>query len=211
MKHLKIITINLLTFIIMSNLYSQNIQKNIEEIYTKSYEDTIMLMNDIQRVKDISENSKIFLYHFYLFLQDQMLNKSDFIIYFPQNYEDIMRLLYERVELKKLTPEFLYSFRMLGGYALEKDIKAVEKILIVYLHSDGVVAELLSDYIVKLFNVDFELMIYFLNGLEIKDMYKITDCVKIIDKNDKTILIEKIKRYQDTMNKNLDLILERLN
>lgn len=73
--------------------------------------------------------------------------EKQFIEEFPEDIEGL-GLLFD-IELMSITPRFLYSFNELGKFALKNNKMAIHKLLICILHSDGVYAEEIAEYIAK--------------------------------------------------------------
>jgi hypothetical protein len=76
--------------------------------------------------------------------------KQQYADNFPGDSEG-MRYFSERIELKGLTPSYLY-IDAIGRIAEEGNDKAIEKVIIGFTLSDGGAAELFCDYLEKLFD-----------------------------------------------------------
>jgi hypothetical protein len=85
-----------------------------------------------------------------LYIASPQKYEQEYIDGFPENYEGIMHDLYETIELKQLTPTFLYSFESIGSIAKDGNEKAIKKVLQGTIHSDGVVAEVFCNVLVDL-------------------------------------------------------------
>ena len=108
---------------------------------------------EAMNTKLVSEKNNLTIsiaYPLALYIASPDKYKNRFIDSFPENYEGIMYVLYDQIELKQLTPNFLYSIKALGIIAKEGNMIAIKKVLNGYNHSDGIVAEVLCDIITEL-------------------------------------------------------------
>jgi hypothetical protein len=80
-----------------------------------------------------------------LYVADPVRYERRFAETFPQDADRVMRGLYEQIELKKRTPEFLYSFKNLGRIARGGSVTAARKLFGIITVSDGVVGEQVCD------------------------------------------------------------------
>jgi hypothetical protein len=76
--------------------------------------------------------------------------RQQYVDNFPTDSEGI-NYFNERIELKELTPSYLY-IDAIGVIAEDGDDKAIEKVIIGINHSDGGAAELFCDSLARLFN-----------------------------------------------------------
>jgi len=164
--------------------------------------DKAILEKRIDEMEGLSNEMKKFLYHFRLLSVDSSLHINEFIKYFPEDYKDIMCIIYEKIELQKLTPYFLYSFELLGNYAVKNGNDSIRKLFIVYCRSDGIVAELLSDYILILLKSDIKNSVLLLNSLDSKDQQKILMCLKMLPEKEAKKLRKKIEKLSPKIIKN---------
>jgi len=67
--------------------------------------------------------------------------RGGFVEHFPVDAEGIMQILYERIEVPKLTPKWLFSFESLGSIARTGDALAIDRCMKGLAGSRGVVAE----------------------------------------------------------------------
>lgn len=79
-------------------------------------------------------------YSLALYIASPNKYERQYVEAFPGNFEG-MDYLYEQIELKRLTPTFLYSVESIGSIAKKGNEKAIEKMFRGYIHSDGVVSE----------------------------------------------------------------------
>lgn len=124
--------------------------------------------------------------------------ETQYVDMFPVDSNGIMHDLYENIELKRLTPRFLYSVEILGEIALKGNEKAIEKVLIGAVHSDGAVSERFCDYIDKLFGKKLRNTLIVLSRIDAEERKGTYECLKLMSPNDIAVLksnIRKIKLY----------------
>jgi len=90
-------------------------------------------------------------YYVALYIASPEKYRNEFVEHFPVDSEGIMRILYEQIELPKLTPKWLFSFAALGEIARAGDAPAMQRCLNGMIHSEGAVAESYCDSIEKAF------------------------------------------------------------
>jgi hypothetical protein len=83
-----------------------------------------------------------------------------------------MYYLYDQIELKRLTPAFLYSIDSIGSIAKNGNEKAIEKVFRGYIHSDGVVAEIFCESIPRVFVEHVQKSVSVLSRMEKEDRQK---------------------------------------
>lgn len=77
------------------------------------------------------------------------LHRRQFVATFPTESNDLMFFLYNQIELPGLTPRFLYSMESLGDLALAGDVEAMGKLVTAATHADGIVGEVLYEYVCR--------------------------------------------------------------
>lgn len=98
---------------------------------------------------DQANNSELSqAYALALFIASPSTFTDRFISAFPTDYQGVMIGYYQNLEVPALTPRFLFSFESLGGLATSGNEKAIDKLLFATAHSEGVVTEVLCDYVV---------------------------------------------------------------
>ncbi len=101
---------------------------------------------------------------------------------FPVNYEGIMYDLYEQIELKGLTPAFLYSVESIGSIAKKGNEKAIEKVFRGLVHSDGVVSESFCESIPGVFIGQAQKSVSVLSRMEKEDRQKDYLCLSTLSR-----------------------------
>ena len=77
-------------------------------------------LNNIKSEVDNLNNSTLSLAYFLaLYIADSKENESLYVDKFPSDYKGIMNDLYENIEMKQLTPKFLYSMEAIGEISLK--------------------------------------------------------------------------------------------
>ncbi|MCX5858615.1 MAG: hypothetical protein NT056_01750, partial [Proteobacteria bacterium] len=150
-------------------------------------------------------------YYLALYMVEPHKYENAYVDNFPTESSGVMVYLYDNIELKDLTPHFLYSIDSIGDIALKGNEKAIEKVFIGYTQTDGVVAENFSDIIAKLFKNDFNLALNVLSKQESFYREKVIYCLNELTPEEFKLLRDKVSNIK-TKNKNkLILIKEILN
>lgn len=177
----------LFSFLIISSLsYSETSYNEIDTYlkrifeYSKTHDVKVLeeLRNDIM-VKNNRTLTNAYLLALYIASPEKY--KQQYVEDFPVDYDGIMFDLYESIELKKLTPKFLYSFESIGVIAKEGNEKAIEKILQGSINSDGVVSELFCNILIQLFDKQPQKTLKMLSGLNKEQRQKEYSCFKLMD------------------------------
>lgn len=115
---------------------------------------------------------------------------------FPVDYEGIMLDYYEQIELKMLTPKFLYSIESIGLIAEEGDEKAIEKVLNGMTNSDGVVSESFCEVIVKLLQKQPIKTLKCLSSLSKAQRQKNYTCFGAADSREFALAMDSLKKIK---------------
>jgi hypothetical protein len=107
-------------------------------------------------------------------------NLDMYVQAFPED-SDGMDGLYEKIELKGLTPTFLYSLELLSTAARGGNTKAMAKVLGGIGRSDGAVAEQLCDTVAGLLQTQLGPTIGVLGLMPESDRVKAYECLKTGD------------------------------
>ncbi len=110
-------------------------------------------------------------YSLALYIASPKTYERQYVEAFPGNFEG-MYYLYEQIELKGLTPAFLYSVESIGSIAKKGNEKAIEKVFRGYTHSDGVVAESFCESIPGVFIEQPQKTVSVLSRIEREDRRK---------------------------------------
>lgn len=89
-------------------------------------------------------------YSLALYIASPKKYKQQYVANFPVDSEGLY--YFNEIELKELTPTYLYAIDAIGLIAEEGNDQAIEKVIIGYNHSDAGAAELFCDYLTKLFD-----------------------------------------------------------
>lgn len=135
-------------------------------------------------------------YSLALYIASPNKYEQHYVMGFPVDYDGIMHDLYERIELKRLTPKFLYSIESIGLIAQGGNEKAIEKVLQGNIHSDGVVAELFCDILIKLFEKQPQKTLRAFSQIDKEQRQKNYLCFKVLNLKEFTSLKTKIKKVK---------------
>lgn len=147
-------------------------------------------------------------YSLALYLAASEKYEDQYVDKFPVDSNGIMRDLYENIELKRFTPRFLYSVEALGEIALKGNERAIEKILIGVVHSDGAVSELFCDYTAKLFAKKLQSTVTALSRIDVNERKGTYDCLKLIESKDVAVLKKNVRKIKTSDQKVLQVIQE---
>jgi hypothetical protein len=125
----------------------------LTEMFQYARHHNITALQRLRAQVDESHNGRLRVgYALSMYIADPVAaNQDPYIDAFPEDRDAIMIGLYEQIELKRLTPRFLYSLDAIGTLALDGKPKAIVKVIRALALSDGVVTECLCDTVVKLF------------------------------------------------------------
>lgn len=149
-------------------------------------------------------------YSLALYIASPKKYKQQYVDAFPTDYEGIMYELYERIELKKLTPKFLYSIESIGLIAEEGNEKAIGKVLNGNIHSDGVVSELFCGILAKLFARQTQKTLKCLSRLDKEQRDKNYSCFNVMDSREFALLKEKLKRMRSKISEAETIVLSEI-
>ena len=140
-------------------------------------------------------------YYLALYIADPNRYKQQYVDNFPTDDSGIMFNYYERIELNRLTPSFLYSFSELGLIAQAGNSKAIEKVIIGLNHSDGVVAEEFCDVLIKTFVKQLSKTVTTLAGTDKGERQKSYSCFVMMEANEFGALKAELKRIKSKATK----------
>jgi hypothetical protein len=152
-----------------------------------------LMGKDIKKVKNRTLSNA---YNLALLIARPSEYKKRFIDNFPIDAAGIMSDLYERIELKQLTPNFLYSFETIGQYAEEGNRIAIEKVLKGHIHSDGAVSEIYCNSMNRLYLKQTKETIAALSLLSKKHRMKNYECFEYLSLEGFVDLQDYLKRNQ---------------
>jgi len=122
--------------------------------------------------------------------------KQQYIDNFPVDEKGIMIDFYERIELKRLTPTFLYSIDAIGSIAEEGNDKAIGKVLMGSIHSDGIVGEQFCDILEKIFDKQPQKTVKALCRMDEEQRKKVYSCFEMMDAREFNSLKSKLKQMR---------------
>lgn len=209
--HLKYIYIILLIIVKYNNIYSLNNNLLlINEIFNSSNKDSICMMKKINKLDSINSKTKQFIYDLYKCINKRKYDKIKYINNFPDSYNDIS-FIYNYIELNNKTPIFLYSFDILGNYAIDGYDCAIDKVYKVYIHSDGIISESMIDYIKKSFLIHTKKSVLILDKYKNENINKILYFIDDLNKEEIMILKNKIKNINLYNNRIFIIVKNKIN
>ena len=115
------------------------------ELFDLASKKNVSKLESMREAVNVSANKALRrAYPVALFIAAPSQYEQEFVETFPVDHNGLMEELYG-LELKQLTPRFLYSVMAIGKIADKGNEKAIQKVLHANVHSDGVVGELWSD------------------------------------------------------------------
>ncbi len=177
--------------------------------YAKAH-DLDALIDFKNKIKTVDNRTLNNGYSLALYIASPIKYKDQYVENFPENYEGIGYDLYERIELKGLTPKFLYSIEALGSIAEEGNTKAIEKVLIGIIHSDGIVSELFCDFIKRLFNKQPQKTIHALSELKKEQRDINCQCLRLLDSEELKSLKTKLKKLRAEFSKSELIVIQEI-
>jgi hypothetical protein len=133
-------------------------------------------------------------YSLALYIASPDTYEKQYVEAFPVDFEGIMYDLYEQIELKRLTPVFLYSVVSIGSIAKKGSEKAIEKVFRGYVHSDGAVSALFCDSMKELFLEQSQKTVSALSKIEKGDRQRDYLCLTTMHPTELAELKENIER-----------------
>lgn len=127
-----------------------------------------------------------------LLIADPLTYSDHFIEHFPITSDAVMHELYEEIELKKYTPEFLFSLKSLGRLAHEGSAPAAVKLLRAVLVADGVVSDQLCEDVNATFADRPALMLRALSSLSSDRGEIYSSCFDLLDERQRECILLKI-------------------
>ncbi len=122
--------------------------------------------------------------------------KQQYVDNFPVDYEGIMMDFYEQIELQRLTPTFFYSIDSLGLIAAEGNDKAIEKVIIGSIHSDGIVGEEFCDILEKIFDKQLQKAVKAFSRIDEGQRQKAYICFEMMAAKDFSALKSKLEKLK---------------
>jgi hypothetical protein len=159
-------------------------------------------------VETSGDTTLIKAYALALYMAAPQKYEAQYVEKFPVDSKGIMHDLYENIEMKRLTPRFLYSVEALGEIALKGNERAIEKIFLGVLHSDGAVSELFCDYTVKLFGKNLQSTLTALSRIDSDERKGTYECLKLMAPGDVAALKNNIRKVKTNDQKVLQVIEE---
>lgn len=131
-----------------------------------------------------------------LYIASPKKYEARFVKDFPVTSDGIMHDLYESIELKNVTPKFLFSFEALGRVAQRGNEKAIYKILNGVTHSDGVVSERFCEIVITLLRKQLKKTVAVLSRIGEVDRGKILQCSEDMEPGELAEIKKNLKKVK---------------
>ncbi len=177
--------------------------------YAKAH-DIDALIHFKTKIKPIDNRTLNNGYSLALYIASPIKYKDQYIENFPENYEGIGYDLYERIELKGLTPKFLYSIEALGSIAEEGNIKAIDKVLKGIIHTDGIIGEAFCDSMERLFDKQLQKTIHALSKLKKEQRDESYKCLEIMEPREFNSLKEELREIKPKASKSESDVIQEI-
>jgi hypothetical protein len=125
--------------------------------------------------------------------------EAQFIERFPTDYAGIMYDFYDQIEIKNLTPHFMYSVEAVGNLAQKGNEKAINRLLRGSIHSDGAVAEMFCEQVQRTLCSQTITTVRVLSGIEEdtrKKLYWL--CLEDMEMKEFSALRDKLMKLRPT-------------
>lgn len=154
------------------------------ELFDLASKKNVSMLESMREAVNASTNKTLKrAYPVALFIAAPSQYEQEFVETFPVDHKGLMEELYG-LELKQLTPRFLYSVIALGKIANKGHEKAIQKVLQANVHSDGVVGELLCENFTNLLQNQPQKTLIKLSALSANDRGKNYSCFKLLSPED---------------------------
>jgi hypothetical protein len=137
-------------------------------------------------------------YSLALYIASPNKYERQYVEAFPGDFEG-MYYLYEQIELKGLTPAFLYSIDSIGSIAKRGNEKAIEKVFRGYIHSDGVVSESFCESIPGVFIEQTQKTVSVLSRIDKEDRQRDYLCLSTLSPEQLAQLKKNIEKLMPTV------------
>lgn len=148
-------------------------------------------------------------YSLALYIASPKTYERQYVEVFPGDFEGIM-YLYDQIELKGLTPVFLYSVESIGSIAKKGNEKAIEKVFRGYIHSDGVVAEIFCESIPGVFIEQVQKSVSVLSRIEKEDRQKDYLCLLTLSPEQLAQVKKNIERLTPRVSRQERLVIREI-
>lgn len=187
------------------------IESNLMKLFEYARVHNVNALKGLQlTVRDLNNKTLNNAYPLALYIASPNQYEKEFVEKFPVDHEGIMNDLYERIELRRLTPKFLYSFESIGIIADHGNQKALQKVLLGYIHSDGVVAEMYCDSLVRIFLKSPNRVLPFLSVMGMNERKKIYLCFNTLNSTNFQSLKENIRKIAPELSPGERIVIEEI-
>jgi hypothetical protein len=197
----KILFILLVCMSVMSSSYGQTGSNEADPFLVKMFDyakaHNVKALEGLRNEVKLKKNRTVTnAYSLALYIAAPEKYKQQYVNNFPVDYQGIMLDFYEQIELKKLTPTFFYSIDSLGLIAAEGNDKAIEKVLIGSIHSDGIVGEEFCDILEKIFDKQLHKTVKAFSRIDDGQRQKAYSCFEMMEAKDFGALKSKLEKLK---------------
>lgn len=181
----------------------------ISKLFTYAKESNVQAIEQMKAdVEAVGNSSATNAYSLALYMANPQKYEDQYVDNFPIDTNGIMHDLYENIELKQLTPSFLFSVESLGKIAIKGNDKALQKILRGSMHADGAVGEMYCDYVGKLLDAHLQRTVTALSRVDIDERKGAYECLKLLPANNVAAVKKNAKKINTSDQKIIQVIKE---
>jgi hypothetical protein len=186
---------------VMSSSYGQIVSNEEDTFLAKMFDyaktHNVKALEELRDKIKLKKNRTLTnAYYLALYIAAPEKYKQQYVDNFPVDYEGIMMDFYEQIELKKLTPTFFYSIDSLGLIAAEGNDKAIEKVIIGSIHSDGIVGEEFCDILEKIFDKQLQKTVKAFSRIDEGQRQKAYSCFELMEAKEFNTLKSKLEKLK---------------
>jgi hypothetical protein len=135
--------------------------------------------------------------------------RQQYVDNFPIDVEGI-HYLYERIELRGLTPTFLHSIDLIGSIAETGNAKAIEKVVIGIGHSDGGITELFCDTLTRLLDKQLKKTLTVLSRMDEGVRKNAYTCFGLIESQKFSSMIMELRKMKGKVSKPENIVIQEI-
>jgi hypothetical protein len=185
----------------MSLSYGESESNEVDPFLVKMFSDA--KAHNVKALEELRDQIKMknnrdltSAYSLALYIASPKKYKQEYFDNFPVDSDGLS--YFNEIELKELTPAFLYYIDAIGLIAEEGNDQAIEKVIIGFNHSDGGGAELFCDYLIRLFDEQLHKTMKAFFRIDEAQRQKAYSCFETIDTKEFSSLKNKLKKLKAT-------------
>jgi len=166
------------------------------EIFNYANTHNVKALEDLrEKIKSKKDRVLNAAYSLSLYIASPERYKQQYVDDFPVDFNDLNDF-FEQVEMKGLTPTFLYSIDAIGSIAEQGNEKAIEKVIIGVSLSDAGATELFCDAFMRLFDKQLQKTIRVLFRIDEGIRKRAYSCFEMMEGKEFKSLKEKVNRMK---------------